>query len=119
MPFASKNDLLDLDCSERLTVTLLLALVLLCLVLEDDDLLVLVLRSNGSGHFRVLNILADLDIRTVRDHDDVEGNLCAHFCAQLFHLDDIAFGNLVLLSAVFDDCVHDSFYLLFPVSQAT
>lgn len=119
MPFASKNDLLDLDCSERLTVTLLLALVLLCLVLEDDDLLVLILRSNGRGHFRVLNILAELDFSTVRNHDDVKGNFRAHFCVEFLHFHDIALGNLVLLPAVFDDCVHDSFYLLFPVSQAT
>ena len=97
-------------------MTLLFALVLLRLVLEDNNLPVLILRFDFRGNFGRLHVVSDLYAVPVRYHEHVEGNFGADFRVELLHLQNVAFGNLVLLVAVFDDCVH-SFYLLLPVSQ--
>ena len=95
-----------------------LAVVLLSAVLEDDDLDVLSalddLRADGSA----LDVgSADDCAFVLAEKDDlVEGYDRAVLGVDLLALELVALGNSVLLSALFNNCVHSFVYLLRCVS---
>ena len=91
-----------------LSVTELALLILLGLVGEDNNLLRLAVLENLCGDARAFNRgSSDYNAVILADGNDlVKGDLLLRLCVQLFDEYDIAGLNLLLLSAGFDNCVH-------------
>ena len=87
----------------------LLVRVLLCLVLVDDDLLSLALFQDFAYDRSTLyNGLTDLDTIFRSDSQNfIDSYGFSNLSVQLFYVDDIAFCDLLLLSAGLDNCIHD------------
>ena len=97
-------------------MTLLFAIILFRLILENDYLLALAMLK----HFCICGStrdhgLADLDIFAISHQQNVEFNVCANLCVELLDHDLAANLDLVLFTAGYYDCVHSDF-LLYPVS---
>ena len=79
----------------------------LVLVLEDVDLLALAVLDDLSLNIDLGQcVCAGGDVCAINEKDRGECNLVACFTLQLLDLDEVAFGNLVLLAAGLDDRVH-------------
>ena len=91
-------------------MTLTLAIVRLRLVLEDADLLAFALSLDFARDLRALDDrFADFDISIIDDRQNlVERHNFAFSGSELLDRDDITFGNLLLLAALFDDCLHEN-----------
>src|SRR6201996_9579733 len=100
------GDVGDAQNGQLLAMTLLTAIILPALLLEDDDLVGASLFEHGRGDGGASHDgRADL----VTDHQNlVERNGLAGFTRELFDADDVVGGNLILLAAGLDDCEHDS-----------
>ncbi len=97
-------------CGVGLSVTLLFTLVFLCLVLENDNFLILSLSNDRSGYLCGRNVCAYLNTAFVGYHYYVQVYGVAFVCVQLFKLYDIAYRYLVLLVSIVDNSVHKSFF---------
>src|SRR5690606_26531605 len=102
-------DGLDAQLREGLTVSLLAAVVLAALDLEDDDLLRAVL-SHDLGHDLGARHVGLADLGGVAaDHEDlVELDGATHVSRELLDTEAVALAHSVLLAARLDDCVHES-----------
>ena len=122
-PRGSTHDADDLHLGVGLSVTDLLLLVLLGLVLQDMDLLALAVLNDVGGNGSALNVgsAAGERIAQLKGENLIKGNRFPLVYFELFDEDDVAFRDLVLLSAGFDNCVHEkhlSFFLVSLNSQA-
>ena len=79
-------------------------LVLLCLVLEYDDLLGLTLLDDLARNFCLYGIAA-FDLVAVYRQDRVELYFRSRFSRQLLDFDNVAFADFVLLAARNDYCL--------------
>ena len=66
-------------------MTLLLTFVLLCLVLENDDLLRLVLLNDRCGYFRIRYVSTRLNTVFVGNHKHFERNRIAFVRREFFY----------------------------------
>ena len=100
-------DLDDLKLGQLLTMTLETTIALTLVELEDQLLLALELLDDLSGNLGLgqLGGIGD-DLLAVVEEDDREGDLVALFALDLLDGDDIVGGDLVLLAARVNDCVH-------------
>src|SRR6185503_9596740 len=82
---------------------------LLRLVAEDQDLLALAVIHDRARHARALEgVGADLDVVAIAcEHDGVKGDIAADFMVVKVGGDNVALGYAELLSARFDDRVHN------------
>lgn len=97
-----------------LTMSLTLAMFLASLELEHEDFLRAELFNDfarhlcavdeGSADFGLASVLADQE-------DFVEDDLTCFFASELFHVEDIAFFDTVLLATSLNDCMHCAFTL--------
>jgi len=103
-------DLRDLDFRETLAVSGQFADALLGLVLEDENLLVFALAQDRAGHAGVGNRRgAERDgVAALAAQDDlVEGDLLSDFALEEIARNNVALGDLILLTASLDDRVHN------------
>ena len=91
-------------------MTLAFAIVRLSLVLENKDLLIFALSLDFARYLGTLDDRrTDLDISVIDDRQDLIKDNCLAFAgSQFLDRDDIALGDLILLAARFDDCVHEN-----------
>src|SRR5579859_1096474 len=87
-------------------MTLLTAIILPALLLEDDDLFAASLLKDGRGDGGAGH---DGSADLVTDHQNlVERDGLAGLARELFDADHVVGGNLILLAAGLDDCEHNS-----------
>lgn len=100
-------DLHDLQLGELLTVTLQTTIALTLVELEDQLLLALELLNDLSGNLGLGQLVGiGDDLLTIVEEDDRQGDLVALIALDLLDGDDIVGGDLVLLAARVNDCVH-------------
>src|SRR5579859_1239506 len=100
------GDVGDAQNGQLLAMTLLTAIILPALLLEDDDLVGTSLFEHGRGDGGAGH---DGRANLVTDHQNlIERDGLAGFTRELFDADDVVGGNLILLAAGLDDCEHDS-----------
>ena len=88
-------------------MTLGAVIALALLKLEDELLLALELLDHLAGDLLLgQGRGVDKDLLAVVKYEDVELNLVAKLRVELLEVDYVALGNLVLLAASRDDCVH-------------
>ncbi len=90
-----------------LPVTVLFMVSGFALVFIYNNLLTSSLLHNGSGHGCTCNIPAYLEGSVTYCDHMVKGNSISGLYIQLFNLNDIPLGNLVLFSACCNNCVHN------------
>lgn len=97
----------NLELSEVLTVTLQTVIALTLLKLEDELLLAAELLENLAGDLLVCKRLCiHVDGLTIIDHENVKHDLLTRLRVELLNVNDVALGNLILLAASRNDCVH-------------
>jgi hypothetical protein len=105
---------IDLDPGIRLTMTLLLADVLLRLILEHHNFIALGLFNDLCLSANAFNYgLADSHVLAVAKHQNLKANLSTSLGIELFDQNLIARLDLVLLATGTDNSVH-LLHLLFP-----
>src|SRR5690348_6861837 len=104
-----RSDAVDAKLGITLPMPLVLLIVLAATHLEYLHFLAAALRDHGRLHGGARNHrLADMDIVALADHQHlVERHLGADISGNPFDLEFFAGGNFVLLTAGFDDRVHD------------
>lgn len=96
----------DLQLGELLTVTLQTTIALTLVELEDQLLLALELLNDLSGNLGLGQLVGiGDDLLTIVEEDNRQGDL-ALIALDLLDGDDIVGGDLVLLAARVNDCVH-------------
>ena len=117
----SAADLVNEYAGIILPVTLFPSIVLPSLHLEHDDLAVPVLLYNGAGYSGTIHDGAtDFDLGSLTHHENaIEIHLLAYISRELFHLDDIALVDAVLLTACLDYCVHVFSNLPITIAEIT
>ena len=103
-------DVCNFEHSQVLTVTVFTAIVLAALLFEDDDFIIFLLvqhggldtgaRNSGRADFCIAIVTAD-------EQNVIQRDRAANFGDEFFHFDDIVFGNSILLTTGFNDCVHE------------
>src|SRR5690606_6642846 len=98
----------DFDLSEPLTVALTLHVVLTTAEFDDGDFVVTALSDHlGSDLGTFDDRSTDLHVVAVADQQNaVESDSFASSDFEFFNLQVFTFGNLVLLAAGYDNCVH-------------
>ena len=100
-------DLGDLQLGELLTVALEAVIALTLVELVDELLLALELLNDLSGNLGLGQLVGiGDDLLTIVEEDNRQGDLVALIALDLLDGDDIVGGDLVLLAARVNDCVH-------------
>src|SRR5690554_3085131 len=98
----------DLDFGVMLPVAHLLAMVLAAAELHDAHLVGAAVGLDGGGDGGALERVADLDAFAVAEHEHVvERDLLARLDVKQLDAERLALHHAVLLSACYQDCVHD------------
>lgn len=95
-----------------LTVSLTLHVVLAATELDDAHLVGAAVGHDLGGDRGALQRIAQLDAIAIAQHQDgVELDLVASFDFELFHAERFALRDAVLLTAGYQNCVHDQVFL--------
>ena len=103
----SRTDRHDLHAREILTMTTGALVILALLELEDDLLFALELLDDLSLYLGLRSFSGiGNNFVAIDNSDSRKGNLRAHFSIELFDIEIVSSGNLVLLTTGLYDCVH-------------